>query len=287
MENTLQIPKPIVGHKEITVVIVEDIIKEANELRDILEKEFPNVKVLGDAQDFESAVELIMATQPMVVLMDIVLGGTYESFDVIRAVQNKGCKPFIPIFITAFGKNEYTVRAMEYTKIDYIDKPVDNNKLNKIMFEISKKLLVDSIENMDNEGLNDMMEMISKNKSPDVITVRDLEGNLVRVEMKKVIYLEAEGNRTYFVLSDGSLIKTNKGIKEYDDSLSNDYEFIRVHDAILLNLIFLQNYNHSKRSIKLITGGKPLSASQRFGLNLKSYLLKYDPTKLSLRERFF
>ncbi len=155
------------------------------------------------------------------------------------------------------------------------------------MFEISKKLLVDSIENMDNKGLNDMMEMISKNKSPDVITVRDLEGNLVRVEMKKVLYLEAEGNRTYFVLSDGNLIKTNKGIKEYDDSLSNDYEFIRVHDSILFNLIFLQKYNHNKRTIKLTTGGKPLIASQRFGLNLKSYLLKYDPTKLSLRERFF
>ncbi len=136
MENTLQIPKPIIGQKVITVVIVEDIIKEANELRDILEKEFPNVKVLGDAQDFDSAVELILATQPMVVLMDIVLGGTYESFDVIRAVQQKGCKPFIPIFITAFGKNEYTVRAMEYTKIDYIDKPVDNNKLNKIKYQL-------------------------------------------------------------------------------------------------------------------------------------------------------
>ncbi len=287
MENTLQIPKPMVGHKEITVVIVEDIIKEANELRDILEKEFPNVKVLGDAQDFDSAVELILTTQPMVVLMDIVLGGTYESFDVIRAVQYKGCKPFIPIFITAFGKNEYAVRAMKYTKIEYIDKPVDNNKLNKIMFEISKKLLVDSIENLDNNGLNDMMEMISKNKSPDIITVRDLEGNLVRVEMKKVLYLEAEGNRTYFVMSDDSLIKTNKGIKEYDDSLSNDYEFIRVHDAILLNLIFLQNYNHGKRTIKLSTGGKNLIASQRLGQSLKSYLLKYDPTKLSLRERFF
>lgn len=287
MKNNSYSPKPAIGKTEITVVIIEDIIKEARELRGIIEKEFPHVKVLGEAHDYETAIEVILETQPMVLLMDIVLGGSYESFDVIREVKQRGCSPFIPIFITAFGKDEYSIRAMEYTNISYIDKPVDSHKLYKIISEVQRKILIDSIENMDFEGLNDMMEMISKNIAPSVITVRDIDGNLMRVAISNVLYLEAEGNRTYFVMADGKLITTKKGLKDYDDYLSNDYEFIRIHDGLLLNLNYLQRYNHRSREVHLTISRKPLVASQRLGQNLRSYLLQYEPTKLSLKERFF
>ncbi|MEY4540558.1 MAG: hypothetical protein RLZZ306_2315, partial [Bacteroidota bacterium] len=114
--------------ESITAVIIEDIPEEMETLRMILEEEFPQIVILGTANSAESAVELIERTRPMLLFMDIKLGGDVESFDVIKQFYEKGFKRFIPIFMTAYGSESYAIEAMKYANIGarYFKKPISN-----------------------------------------------------------------------------------------------------------------------------------------------------------------
>ena len=279
--------KPFGFMQEITAVIIEDVLTEVEALKLIIREELPTIKIIGEACSYKSGVELIMKTKPIVLFMDIKLGGTLESFDVINEVYQRGYTQFVPIFITAYGSEEYATKTIDYAGGQYFRKPLDNQKLQKAMQKILEQLTLNTFNFEINKAqIEQILEQLRSNKSPEKVSVRDDEGSQVMVEMKKVIYLEAEGGKTCFVLNNDELVTSNKNLKYYDDCFSKDYNFFRIHDSILLNLNFLKKYTHKTYLVQLITGAK-LKASQRQGKELKAYLSKNSPENLGWWDRFF
>jgi DNA-binding LytR/AlgR family response regulator len=107
------------------VLIIEDEIKAARELRKLLEEMRPGWKVLSILQSVEESVQWLEENpSPDLIFSDIQLadGLCFEIFKSVRISAPV-------IFCTAF--DEYAIRAFETHSIDYLLKPVDLIRLSQ------------------------------------------------------------------------------------------------------------------------------------------------------------
>lgn len=93
----------------ITVVIADDQPLVRSGLRMILEAE-PDIEVAGDAADGEAALQVVMATPPDVLLLDVQMP-TLDGLAVMEQIAATGVSTRV-LMLTTFDLDEYVYRAM-------------------------------------------------------------------------------------------------------------------------------------------------------------------------------
>ncbi len=109
--------------KEIRVVIVDDERLAREELIRNL-AEYPDFAVIGEAANAEDAEAMINSLKPDLVFLDIQMPGR-TGLDLLNDLVHR---PEI-IFVTAY--NEYALQAFESQALDYLVKPVRQERLQK------------------------------------------------------------------------------------------------------------------------------------------------------------
>ena len=104
----------------ITCVIVDDE-KLARDLLQEYTQQMPNLQVLGEASKGKDAVELIDKLKPDLVFLDVQMPGM-TGFDVVDEITHD---PHV-IFCTAY--DQYAIKAFEKGAVDYILKPLDQER---------------------------------------------------------------------------------------------------------------------------------------------------------------
>ncbi|MEJ2081587.1 MAG: response regulator [Acidobacteriota bacterium] len=108
--------------KTIRTLIVDDEELARDRLRSLLTP-FPDVEVVGEAEDGEEAVEKISTLKPDLVFLDIQMPGC-TGIDVAASLP--AGKPVV-IFCTAY--DQYAIDAFEVRAVDYLLKPVARLRL--------------------------------------------------------------------------------------------------------------------------------------------------------------
>jgi two-component system LytT family response regulator len=86
-------------------------------------KKFKDVEIVGECGDGSSAVEKILALSPDVVFLDVQMPGM-DGFEVLRALPSENLPSVI--FLTAYER--HALRAFEVHALDYLLKPVDDER---------------------------------------------------------------------------------------------------------------------------------------------------------------
>jgi two-component system LytT family response regulator len=86
-------------------------------------KKFRDVEVVGECGDGPAAVEKILELSPDVVFLDVQMPGM-DGFEVLRALPGQNLPSVI--FLTAY--EQHALRAFEVHALDYILKPVDDER---------------------------------------------------------------------------------------------------------------------------------------------------------------
>src|SRR4051812_48131080 len=107
----------------INAVIIDDEKGSIENLKALLEKYCPQVKVKGIAGDYNVAKTVIDDVKPQLVFLDIEMpfGNGFELLATYDSV------PFEVIFVTAFEK--YALKAIRLSACDYILKPIEIGEL--------------------------------------------------------------------------------------------------------------------------------------------------------------
>jgi two-component system LytT family response regulator len=108
----------------IRAIIVDDEELARRGIRALL-KRAGDVEIVSECGDCEEAVRAISAAEPELVYLDIQMQGK-TGFDVIAALPKNKC-PHV-IFVTAFDR--FAVRAFEIHALDYLLKPVNEERFN-------------------------------------------------------------------------------------------------------------------------------------------------------------
>src|SRR3954469_7347407 len=105
----------------IATLIVDDEPKNIRILRELLQSYCPQINIIGEANGFHQALELINSQKLDLLFLDIEMpyGNAFDLLEKIMPVN------FEIIFVTAF--NEYALKAFKYSALDYLLKPVNIN----------------------------------------------------------------------------------------------------------------------------------------------------------------
>jgi two-component system, LytTR family, response regulator len=250
------------------VIIIEDITYEVELVKSLLKKLFPQVEVIGQADNVEDGINLIITHKPDFILMDIeIMGGT--SYDILNQIQTLNIPiDFEVIFLTGNRKFDYATMAFAYSALDFLTKPID-----PILFE---KAIKKAIERSNpQQYLNQIQLFMDLVRSPDnknsKLAVHKIGGIISFVQIDQIIYLEADKEVTRFVFKNGEEVIAARNLGQYDQLLVNNHRFFSISNSLLINLDELDSYDHSEK-IATMCNHKRLYASRRGGQDLKNYI---------------
>ena len=202
-------------------VIVDDDKKSSELIYNIITSHFSEIE-LKTAHNVASGIKLINTFNPDIAFLDIDMpDGT--GFDILKNIFNINFKI---IFIT--GHEEHAVKAIKYSALDYILKPVIANELVK-----SVKNAVTQI-NKTNEQIKieTLLQNITQKKNKKIIL--NTSDNIYILDTDDIIYCKSDNNYTIFHTTDNKRITTSKTLKEYENILPEEF-FVRVHRSFIVN----------------------------------------------------
>lgn len=224
------------------VVIIDDEKKSRESLKNLLLDYCADVSVEGMAESVEAGIELIKVIKPDLLFLDIEMQAS-TGFDLLKKIHLLN---FEVIFTTAY--EQYAIKAIKFSALDYLLKPIDINELRQAIEKYKLKIGANQ-----NRKLEQLLYNI-QNKAPQKITLSTSEG-LFFVEIDKIIRCEAQGAYTVFYLKDNRKIMVSKNLKEYENLLS-EHSFMRVHNSHLVNIKEVQKYIKSEGNLILRDGSE-------------------------------
>jgi two-component system LytT family response regulator len=236
----------------IKAVIIDDEKKSRELLNSMVAKHCPQLTVAGSADSVSAGVELVRKENPDLIFLDIEMSdGT--GFDLLEQVP--GINASI-IFTTAYDR--YAVKAIKYSALDYLLKPIDPEELKTAASKVSEKR--SNLSTMEN-----LQSLLQNFRKPDEnyskITLPT--GNAYEiVNIKDIIRCEAEGSYTNFLLTNNRKMLVSFSLKHYEDLLPAE-QFVRVHHHHLININHVVRFLKADGGYAVMTDGSEIEISRR------------------------
>ncbi len=156
----------------------------------------------------------------------------------------------LPPVILITSKEKYAVKAFEHKVIHFLVKPVEYGKFLKAVERVFKI----------NEAQN--------NQHLDYIFIKE-NGVLSKIMHKDITYCEALGDYVKIHLKDKSHV-VNSTMKNLEDKLKTNKQFMRVHRSYIINLNFLENFDAETSIVAghIIPIGNKYKANLQLRLNI-------------------
>lgn len=234
-------------------LIIDDEQRTRELIAKMIESFDMGIEAIPKGENVKSGLEAIQELKPDLVFLDIQMpDGT--GFDLLKAVPEKN---FEVIFITAH--EEFAIKAIKFSALDYILKPVDPEEL--------RAALERALETM-NEGKPEahQFDVLQHNIQPNQkrrLVLKTQESVHV-VELDHIIRCEADRNYTSFYLTEGKKILVSRTLKDYETLLAG-HNFLRVQQSHLVNLNFVDRYDKGNGGAVVMKDGSevPLSPAKR------------------------
>ena len=260
--------------KTVNTVIVDDDL-QSRKLLGILLKKFPQIKVVGEASNITSALDIIKQTKPDSVFLDIRLGAN-SGFELVDKIS---CEAKV-IFVSAY--DDYALRAFEVNALDYIKKPIEKERLAKAITRLlatknengsngHENILEESSSQVMAENLNSMLynqneksfadnQLNDDDDNFDELEISDVEekndnnngdskkkldyddrlfittdGVSKFIKISNIQCITAEKDYSYIYLLGGKKLLVLKPMVEWEERLTPKH-FVRIHRSTIVNL---------------------------------------------------
>ncbi|MEG0090317.1 MAG: LytTR family DNA-binding domain-containing protein [Oscillospiraceae bacterium] len=217
------------------IAICDDDLSEIARISSFLDAYNHEKGTLLTYTAYQSAADLLATSKVNrydLLLLDILMPG-FTGIQAAREVRDFDNNVKI-IFLTSsveFALESYSVKAM-----DYILKPVPKEKL---------FLSLDAI--FEQEQIHS-----------DCFAIKT-HGGVARVLFSKIVYIEVINKRLYFHMSDGCVREVFSPLVEYENTLLDREEFIKVHRSYIVNLEHMSELTQGEF---ISTGGNTIPISR-------------------------
>jgi DNA-binding LytR/AlgR family response regulator len=245
-------------------VLVDDEPVARRVLREELE-ELEIVKVVGEAENGKIALEVIAALHPDVVFLDLQMP-VMNGFETVAQLQGAALPAIV--ILTAF--DEFAVQAFEAGAIDYLLKPVGQNRLKRTIERLQQHV-------GDRKRTAEMIAQIQetppfqeKSKVQKIVGKRGEEYFLLNVE--EVLAFQADGHLTWILTSNHRYLAT-QNLKTLEGRLQGP-AFRRIHRNALININQIRKMSMitSQRWLVTMSNGQQFTVSKRQAKNIREVL---------------
>ncbi|MDP9231067.1 MAG: LytTR family DNA-binding domain-containing protein [Bacteroidota bacterium] len=242
----------------IKAIIVDDEPYCCESLATLLERYSPEVKVTGIYNNGPDALNAIRQQQPDLLFLDVEMP-KMNGFEMLEQLPSVN---FDLIFTTSY--DQYALKAIRFSAIDYLLKPIDREELQKAVQKViqrSQRPIAQQLEIL-LQKINNPSKPISK------IAMPTMEG-LQMIPVDSIISCESDSNYTILHLKDKQKIIVSRTLKDMEEMLE-DHSFARVHHSYMVNLNEIQKYVKGEGGYLVMSDGSAVDVSR----SKKELLLK-------------
>ena len=233
-------------------IIIDDEHYGRQALKIVIEQKCPDVEIVAICDNPEGGLEKIRELRPDLVFLDIQMPGM-SGFDLLQQIHPI---TFEVIFVTSY--DQYAIRAIKFSALDYLLKPVDENDL---ILAVEKAKERKSRQQADYQMQSLLHHLGYKSDKIEKIAVPTHDG-ITFFHTDDIIYCQADGNYTKLHLTNNREELVTKILKDFELLLGNT-GFCRVHNSFLINLKHIQKYIRGEGGTVILTDDHQVDISRR------------------------
>ena len=239
----------------IRAVIVDDEPLARRGLLRFLKSD-PEIEVLSECGDGQSAVGAILGKKPNLVFLDVQMP-EMDGLEVVRRIGPAQMPT--TIFVTAYDR--YALQAFDANALDYLLKPVGQERFQIALGRAKERIS----EKSKGETVLRMMATLEQIKRQDEYLERlpvSGNGRILFVKTKEIDWIEANGN--YARLHVGPQTHEIRETLSTLEGMLNPRDFLRIHRSTIVNVHFIreiQPWFHGYHLV-LLQNGKELRMSR-------------------------
>jgi len=244
-----------------SAIIADDEENLCSHLESLLQKLWPELKLIGTVHSGPEALSLIKQEEPDIAFLDIkmpVMSG------INVAMHTQGLCHVV--FVTAY--DEFAIQAFEHDAIDYVLKPVTEDRLMKTIQKLKASL---SLRELNQPNWTQIISKLSSNiQNPDqtgyLQWIRAGKADkTILIPVDEVIFFKASDKYTSVVTSDGEYL-IRKSIKELMAELDIN-QFWQINRGIIVHVNGISSTNrelNGQCKVHLKNSNKVLIASRKY-----------------------
>lgn len=227
--------------------------------RQVLREELeicPDVRIVGEAENGQQALEQITDLEPDLVFLDLQMPGM-GGFDVIRRLPSR----HFPVIVIVTAFDQHAIRAFEEGAVDYLLKPVGQTRLKKAL-DRARQLQGNSREIAETVAqLAEIAEPGAPSKTRKIVGRKGSEYILLNAD--EVLAFMAEGEVVWIVTAKHRYLAT-QSLRTIESRLWG-LPFQRVHRNAIVNVNHVRKMSvmSSQRWLLTLTNLQELIVSKR------------------------
>ncbi len=246
----------------IKAIIVDDEEKSRVTLSSLIEMYCPFVKVVEMCPSVADAQKAIDAHDPDLLFLDVEMPGQ-NGFTLLEQNDHLRCQI---IFVTAY--DHYAIKAIKYSALDYLLKPIDSDELVAAVSKVEGK----KPATIANQQFDLLLSNLKLKGNSVKIAIPTFDG-LQMIHSEQILKCVADESYTEIVLTNGNKLVVSRILKEFEELLS-DLNFFRVHNSCLINLKHVTKYIKGEGGYVVMSDGDTVEVSRRKKSELMSKLTK-------------
>lgn len=246
-------------------IVVDDEPNCSESLCTMLGRYCPEVELAAVCNSGASALKEIRLHDPQLLFLDIEMPhmNGFELIDRLPEIK------FELIFTTSY--DQYAIKAIKCSALDYLLKPVDREELKKAVQKVVQRQQAPLPQQLDI-----LLQKLHQPATSNLrIAIPTMEG-LQMIPVDSIINCTSESNYTVFHLKNKQQLTTCRNLKEIEEMLETR-SFVRVHNSFLVNINEIHKYVRGEGGYVVMSDGTHIDVSR----SRKEMLLqKLRPTRL-------
>ena len=231
---------------KIKTIIIDDEPLARARLRRLLGP-MEDIDLVGEAGNGEEGLTMIRHHDPDIVFLDIKMP-VLTGFEMLRKLE---AAPYI-IFTTAF--DEYALRAFEENTIDYLLKPISEEKLQRALGKVRK---VVGESGAFTQSLDTILKTLTNRDRPIRRFSVRIGDRILIVPEEKIVCFQSEDKYTFLHTSEEKYIVPFT-LKELEKRLDTE-KFIRIHRSVIIQLdhaVSIHRWFRGQLKVKMKNGSE-------------------------------
>lgn len=245
-------------------------------------QQLPEIDVIAECANGQEALQAVAEHNPDLLFLDIQMPGM-DGFEVVEKLQ--GDEIPMVIFVTAY--NEYAVDAFKVHAIDYVLKPIEDDRLyeavqrallhrNQEASSAGKEKLMKLVMSMTGEsaaGVEALAEASKGDPWPEKITIKD-GSDIQFIRVIDIAWVDAAGD--YMCIHASGKTHIMRITMKQLEGMLNPAVFLRVHRSTIVNsqqIVGAQTLSNGEYLLNL-EGDSQLKVSRSYKDRIREFLVR-------------
>ena len=215
----------------IRTLLIDDEAPARDELRYLLAV-YPNIEIVGEADNATDAISLITKTLPDLVFLDIQMRGL-SGLELAKVIRDISPQTRI-IFATAY--DDYALKAFEVGALDYVLKPFDSSDIIRVLRKIRRNR---SVATYSQRGSVESAHPSSPLTRPAKFCLYNGEKQEV-IDNRSIKLFSVEHGKTFAQTVDDQKYSAKQSLQEIEQLLDPGL-FFRCHRNFIVNIDWVKN----------------------------------------------